>query len=263
MENYQKIFRGIENTIQIETGLKKEDFDKLFLNHKSLNKKTFTNEEIWKLFVNVIFNSGFKASTVTHKLNDIYEVFGDYKKMCLVKYEDINSLIKNKKIINNEKKIKAILNNAKKFEEIIKKHKTFLNFIESYGDLNNIDNLNLLKKAIMKDYKFGFIGEVTIYHLFTDLGLNVVKPDRVLNRVFNRIGLISNDNENEKIIKICQEISKSTNEPIRYIDLIFVLFGQIDKKPEFCLNNGICLNKNPRCEKCQINNLCKYYASKK
>ena len=53
------------------------------------------------------------------------------------------------------------------------------------------------------------------------------KPDRVIRRILFRLGLISEKEDIEQSIMVGKEFSRRINEPIRYIDIIMVKYGQI------------------------------------
>jgi len=64
--------------------------------------------------------------------------------------------------------------------------------------------------------------------------------------------------ESEKDLLVAVEIgrafSKATNFPIRFIDIIFVLYGQLSQEKIEC----ICTEKNPKCNKGGIESECLY-----
>lgn len=49
---------------------------------------------------------------------------------------------------------------------------------------------------------------------------------------------------------------RSLAESSRYIDIVFVAYGQVSS-PEFGIDKGICL-KTPRCRECGITEYCRY-----
>ena len=89
----------------------------------------------------------------------------------------------------------------------------------------------------------------------TDIGLNVLKPDRVILRIFYRLGLIDNEEDLFSAVKVGRLFSRETKLPIRYIDIIFVSYGQLNQEKMEC----ICSEKNPKCLKCGVKNYCNYY----
>lgn len=97
-----------------------------------------------------------------------------------------------------------------------------------------------LKKSL--ESNFNYLGDVTSYHFFTDIGLNVLKPDRVICRIFYRLGLIESENNLEGTVKVGRAFSEAINLPIRFIDIIFVLYGELDQEKLVC----ICSEKKPK-----------------
>jgi DNA-3-methyladenine glycosylase I len=193
------------------------------------------------------------AATVTAKLPAIKKHLSDYK--CVKEYgeEDVKRIMSEKGIICNEKKIRACIKNAQKFDDIVKRYGSFGGYVESFGDLNKESTLNTLKEELMK---FEFLGIRTAYHFMLDMGLNVWKPDRVICRILYRLGLIDTKEDIEKTVRVGREISNKVGLPIRYVDIVFVKYGQEGAEEPFGLDNGICLSNNPRCHLCGIREFC-------
>lgn len=103
--------------------------------------------------------------------------------------------------------------------------------------------------------RFKGLGRITAYHFMTDIGLEVIKPDRVLVRIFTRMGLLKDTDDSFCAIEIGRQFSKATNLPIRYIDIIFVLYGQLNVPKIKC----ICSEKHPHCEICGARMFCAYF----
>ncbi|WP_094226858.1 hypothetical protein [Methanolobus psychrotolerans] len=61
----------------------------------------------------------------------------------------------------------------------------------------------------------------------TEIGLPVLKPDRVITRIFKRIGLIESEDQLLKTVIHGRKFSQETGLPIRYIDIIFAIYGQM------------------------------------
>jgi hypothetical protein len=90
-----------------------------------------------------------------------------------------------------------------------------------------------------------------------DLGLNVMKPDRVVFRILFRLGLIDNEKDIDQVVEVGRRFAKETGEPIRYIDIIIVKYGQEGNEEGFgLLKGGICLGKKPRCHDCGVKQYC-------
>jgi DNA-3-methyladenine glycosylase I len=251
--NFKDLFQKMESTLRKQSSLSKEEFDKEFGRFKNISYRNDTNEELYWKIVQVIFYSGMKAAIVTAKLPAIRKYFADYKAVSEYQEEDIKRIMGDNEVISNEKKIKACIANARKFDDIVKRHGSFATYVESFGDLDKEIVINTLKGELMR---FGFLGVRTAYHFMLDMGLNVWKPDRVICRILYRIGLIDNKEDIEKAVRVGREISKELGLPIRYVDIVFVKYGQQGAEEPFGLDNGICLSNNPRCNLCGIKEYC-------
>lgn len=253
--NYKDLFYKMETTLRKESSLSEKDFEKYWGRFKNFHYNKDTNEEIfWKL-VQVVFYSGMKAGIVTSKLPSSKKYFYDYKRAKGYDRGDIDEIMKDQNIIHNKAKIEACIKNAVLFNKIIKDYGSFSNYLESFGDLDNEITLERVKNELKQ---FEFLGPITAYHFMLDLGLNVWKPDRVISRILKRLDLIDNLEDIDQAIKVGREIANQVKLPIRYIDIVFVKYGQMGEEEPFGLKTGICLEKNPRCSICEIQEYCTF-----
>ena len=81
----------------------------------------------------------------------------------------------------------------------------------------------------------------------------------MIRRIFYRIGLIENENDLNASIAVGREMSKQLNIPIRYIDIIFVKYGQVGQSDLLGTIDGICTENNPKCDICELKSMCRYY----
>jgi DNA-3-methyladenine glycosylase I len=161
--------------------------------------------------------------------------------------------------IHHLKKIHACIKNARQFESVLDKYGSFRNYLDQFDPFDE-NKLNDLKFDLMK--RFEFLGGITVFHFLTNLGFNVLKPDRVVCRVFERLGLISDRNDIYKAVEVGKKFSEATGYPIRCIDIIFAKYGQMGKdlfmgEPVFGLEDGICFEKNPKCFVCGVKSFCR------
>jgi len=251
-EKLKDIFEKVRDTEYDYSSLTKAEFDEKYDLYKNYENKVLSNNDFYKILVDIIFYSGFKASTVDKYLGTIHACFSDYKVVMNYSPEIVEQIKNNPKMIKNRAKIDACVKNAYKINEILEEYDSIQSYIASYNPNASDDCLFKLKKSLEKN--FSFIGCVTSYHFLTDIGLNVLKPDRVILRIFNRLGLIKNEKDLFGAVKIGRAFSVATNLPIRYIDIIFVMFGQLGlEKIE-----SICTEKNPKCQKCGVVEDCLY-----
>ena len=111
--------------------------------------------------------------------------------------------------------------------------------------------------------RFSYLGKITAFHLLTQIGAPVLKPDLVIMRMFHRLGLIASEQTTEEnllaAVREGQKFAQATGLPIRYIDAVFVSYGQV-KQLGVGVAQGICVKK-PQCKICGITNYCEYYRS--
>ncbi len=259
MKNYKDIFDKVESTL-IRVGSENLSAEKIRANldkFKKLGSKIPNDADYYKSLVHIIFYSGFRAATVTPKLPVIDEHFPNYETVAGYDESMVNTILSDKKMIRNKRKVQACIGNAKIFKSIISEHGSFQNYINSFSPTESFENLMLLKEELEYRFKGKGLSKVTTYHFLMDIGLPVIKPDRVICRIFQRLGLIENDEQLLKTIIQGRKFAQATGHHIRYIDIVFVAYGQV-KSLEYGLVKGICLEQNPSCSICGIKNYCKY-----
>lgn len=266
MKEYSKselktIFNLAEKSLFKTSPLKKNELEANFKHYKQLHKKSKSFEEIYWLIVCVTFYSGFKTATVDDKLVAIKKVLGNYKKVAQYKTNTVNMLLKNNKIIKHSQKIKACIHNAKQIILLAKEFKTFEDYKKSFGSLDDEQSLKKFIKDLRRRFKY--LGNITVYHFLTDIGVNVLKPDRVLCRIFFRLGLTKSIKDLFGVIEQGRKFAIATGHPIRYIDIIFVYYGQLSFKPELDTKAEICTERKPDCDSCGLTAYCNYFKTKR
>lgn len=257
MYEYEKVFRAFENGL-LNYGSKRKPKDQIQTQldkFKSFEARTLSNKQYYEILVFVVFYSGFKAATVTSKSEVIRKHFPNLEDVANYNSNDIDRILNDPHMIRNRKKITACVNNARTFKKLIKKYGSFKNYLDSFDAFSSFENLLLLKEEL--EAKFSYLKRITVYHFLTDIGMPVLKPDRVICRIFERLGLIENNSQLLKTIIHGRKFSEATRLPIRYIDIVFAAYGQAQSK-EFGIDKGICLKK-PRCNLCEASNYCHYY----
>jgi DNA-3-methyladenine glycosylase I len=259
MKDYKTIFEKVESAL-IRAGSRNLPTDKIRASldvYKHIENKTFSDANYYWILVYVIFYSGFRAATVTAKLDLIRRYLQDYETAAGYDETEVNKILNDPEMIRNRRKIQACIENAKVFKWIVNTHRSFQAYIDSFAPTVSFENLMLLKEEL--EYRFDGLGRITTYHFLTDIGLPVLKPDRVICRIFQRLGLIESDEQLLKTVIQGRRFAQATGHPIRYIDIVFVASGQM-ASPEFGLTTGICLEQNPLCEICGATDCCTYYA---
>lgn len=259
MKDYKKIFENVEASLIAEGSkhLSNEIVRGNLNRFKQLEGKTFSDNEYYRIIVDVIFYSGFRAATVNLKIDTIHKYFPNYEVVADYSEKDINNILVDKGMIRNRRKIKSCVENAKIFKVLIQKHGSFQNYIDEFKPNQSFENLLLLKEEL--ENRFSGLGKITAYHFLTDIGLPVLKPDRVICRIFERLGLIDSRKQYLEAILQGRKFAEATGHPIRYIDIIFVAYGQVQSK-EFGIERGICSETKPLCHLCQARKFCNYYS---
>lgn len=262
MTEYKAIFEKIESTL-FNVGSQSLPANEIRAKldaRKKLEGKTFTDAEYYWRLVYVVFYSGFKAATVNEKLDLIRKYFPDH--LTVSKYGDnkIMEILDDIDMIKNRRKIQACVDNAKTFKSIVDENGSFQAYIYSFAPTASFENLMLLKEEL--EYRFSGLGRITTYHFLTDIGLPVIKPDRVICRIFKRLGLIESEEQLLKTVIQGRKFAEAINQPIRYVDIVFVAYGQV-KSGDFGLTSGICLENSPLCSLCGVKNDCRYYTNRR
>lgn len=253
---YREAFHALERSI-LEIGSKIRPESEIRKNlswFKTFEGRTFTDDEYYDILVGVVFYSGFRATTVEAKMPAIRRWFGDFRKAAQYGKAEIQELLADPEMIGNRKKIIACVENARATANVVKKFGSFQHYIYSFDPKSTDANLNRLARDARD--RFSYLGEVTVLHFLTDIGMPVLKPDLVICRTFKRLGLIESEDDLRGAVEQGRRFAAATGEPIRYIDIVFVSYGQMSY-PDFGLEKGICL-KNPRCEMCGIREYCTF-----
>lgn len=254
---YKQIFEKSEETL-LAYGSKHMAVEEIQANldeFKTYEHRRLSDDDYFSIMIAIIFYSGFKAAIVTAKMEVIKRHFPSWEIVAGYTQQDISSILSDSKMIRNRRKIEACAYNAKLFDSIVSKHGSFQNYIDSFKPYDSFENLMLLKGDLKN--RFQYLGKVTVYHFLTDMGFPVIKPDRVICRIFYRLGVI--DDEDQLLDTVIQgrNFAEAVGKPIRYIDIVFVAYGQAQSL-EFGIDQGICL-KQPRCQFCGLTELCRYY----
>lgn len=256
---YKGVFDGVESRLmRLGSANKPEaevraELDKF----KSFGGRTLTDDDYFSILVFVAFYSGFKAATVTAKRCVIKAHFPDWRTVAAYTEADIQRVIDDAKMISREGKIRACVANANVMGALIAQHGSFRQYVDSFAPSESFESLLLLKESLSAS--FAYLGGVTVYHFMTDIGLPVLKPDRVICRIFTRLGLLENEDQLLKAVLQGRKFAEATGHPIRYIDIVFVAYGQVQSM-EFGIEQGICL-KAPRCGECGVKRYCNYAKS--
>jgi DNA-3-methyladenine glycosylase I len=208
--------------------------------------------------VHITCYSGFRAATVEAKLDTIDKWFPDYETVSQYGPDQIDRISADPQMIGNERKLKACIDNAKSFAAVVERNGSFQAYLDSFQPRTSFANLLRLRSDLMS--RFAFLGRVTSLHFLMELAFPVLKPDRVVTRIFHRLGFLADESFDEEslhqAIRVGQKFAEATGHPIRYVDIVFVAYGQV--RADSSLQQGICLKDNPRCTICGVRSYCTY-----
>lgn len=258
MTDYQGIFSRAESTL-IAIGSESKPVAELreeLSRYRHVGDRTFSDDGYFQLLVAAVFFSGFRAAIVGEKLSAIYDYFSHYESVANYSEADVKRMLQDPGIVRNPRKVRYCIHNAQGVQRIVEKHGSFEAYLEHFGKAQSFQDLMLLTEDLI--WRFQGLGAITVYHFLTEIGLPVLKPDRVICRIFQRLGLIESEEHRLRAIVEGRRFAEATGEPIRYIDIVFVKCGQI-RSPELGIDRGICLERDPRCSLCGLRGHCRYW----
>ena len=256
---YREVFENVEKTLlavrsrRVPKEVQLAELDAF----KDYANRQLSDDEYFRIMVKVVFYSGFRAETVKQKEAVIFRHLPDLKTVAAYGDREVEVILNDSNMIRNARKVEACIANARLMAELADRHGSFRAYLLTFGELKQLEDVLLVKETL--EASFAFFGGITTYHFMTDAGLPVLKPDRVLTRMFERLGLIENDKQLLKTVLQGQKFAVATGLPIRYIDIVFVLYGQASATA-YGIDKGICLEKAPQCSACGIRAHCRYEA---
>ncbi len=259
MTDYRSIFDAFETSLIRHSSLPEAKLREELAAFRIDSSTTFTDEIYFDRILTSIFYSGMRADTVTGKLPTIRRYLLDWQTTSKYTDVDIDLMMANPDMLRNRRKITFAIENARVFQEIVDKHSSFANYIASFQAHASFENLMFLKEEL--EYRLSGLGPITTYHFMTDIGLPVLKPDRVICRIFLRLGLIDDVRQLLKTVIQGRKFAAATGHPIRYIDIVFVSYGQA-ANADWGMTRGICLGEKPSCQICSAKVYCNYYGDR-
>lgn len=258
---YEKVFKEIENSLLAygSKHLPREQIQSALDRYKTFGERELTDDLCYSLLVDVAFYSGMGAAIVTKRLPIIHEHFADFRKVADFGEEDIDRILADDKMLRHPGKVEACVENAAVIRKIVEQHGSFAAYLTGFDADTSFENLLLLKEELQG--RFAYLGDITVYHFLTEMGFPVIKPDRVIARLFQRLGLVDFEKQQLKTVIHGRKFADATSLPVRYVDIVLVAFGQVQSL-EFGIDRGICLDE-PRCEHCSLNNRCLYFQEQK
>jgi DNA-3-methyladenine glycosylase I len=254
--DYKEIFNRVEAALY--KTCEDQDQARAYLEErKHLEGRIFTDDEYYEKLVKVVFYAGFRAQTVDDKLPAILRHFPDYR--AVARYDDVQerSIVDDDQMIRNRNKIRASIENAKMVRDLVAEYGSVQAYIDSHYPTHSDDDL----KSLIDDLqpRLTGLGEINLYFFLMTAGMPVLKPDRVIKRIFTRLGFVRDNASNWDFVVVGRRFAEATGHPIRYVDAVFVFYGQV-QTTKIGLDQGICLEESPRCWMCGATEYCSYYS---
>jgi DNA-3-methyladenine glycosylase I len=257
--NFNELFGLIIETIIKNSNYSREMVLSRFERFKHFDFETFNDQYLYQVLAYIPFYAGMKAKTVTNKIETIKEYFPDYKTVSQYNESDINRMLADSKMIRHKEKIKAAISNAKRVKSLVERHGSFKDYLRSLNFNRSPEDLEIAADRLKNT--FSYLGEATVHHFLTDIGAKTIKPDRVIMRVFTRLGLVANETCLDDARLVCNRFVEETGYSHRYVDIVIVKLGHIEDDLDIGLPQGICLEKEPGCGKCLVKPRCFYRQS--
>lgn len=247
-----------------------------------------SDADFWHLAATKPFYSGKRAGAIREKVEQAGEHLRDYNALASESWsaggEGRAAYEADPQAYQNKKDLPRILRGAR---NIVRRQRNLggRSLVEIFiperdRDLSP-DSLQRIYKNMNGELEFGF---VTTLHVMTDLGLPVVKTDRVLTRVAIRLGLITHRSKGDfdellprdmttkqsmalgmeeefsfQLQAVLREAAKATGLSMRAIDWLLVKMG-MDPDPNAGFVNTICGDK-PKCSICHAQPYCRLGAT--
>jgi 3-methyladenine DNA glycosylase Tag len=195
-----------------------------------------------------IQNAGMKATVVTSKMPHFRKAFADFDIEKVSKYGDkeFAGLLNNPDIIRNQRKLRDCIINAGKMKTISKENGSFGEFLSQ-----NQHNPEKLKEIMQK---FSSVGPALALNFLKDIGMDFIKPDVHVLRIFSRLGLIDNENSFNPALHVAEEFKRATGEKLSVIDAVFWMYGG---GGDGHIKKAICNKNKPFCNECPLT-MCKH-----
>jgi DNA-3-methyladenine glycosylase I len=228
--------------------------------YKHAGEDIKTDDDYYRLMVMTVFYSGFRAQTVTDKRDIILGHFPDWCTTVAYSAHDLMRIASDPRMIKNIKKIEGCAANAREFQRLTGKFGSFKGYLADFDVAQSYEEVMRLSEDMRR--RFSGLGPITVLHYLSEIGLPVMKPDRVICRVFCRLGIIQDESDTFDALRKGRLIAQETGQPIRYVDIVFVALGQQQNK-EYGIERGLCLKINPACHLCGARPYCRYYAGRR
>src|SRR6185312_7297812 len=174
--------------------------------HDRLCLSRLTEKEILKEFAWVVLSSGMNYKVISGLFNNFSDAFYQWQSAELIEENKKLCTKKAMKIFANEKKLNAIV--------------YFCGIVADIGIQELKDKI--VDRGIDYIQSFPYMGDATSYHFAKNIGVDVVKPDRHLVRISQKLGF-------ETPHEMCSMVSIATADKLSVVDLVYWRYAVIDR----------------------------------
>lgn len=245
-----------------------------------------SDEDFWKIAAMKPFYAGKRASAVDERVPHMLKKYlGDREALDSKEWNEggkrFEKFLKDSGNYRHKPALKKVIRAARRINEWKRVNDRSILDFYTYrrGDVSTPEAMRQIHEHLQGDLRFG---AVTIFHLMTELGFQVVKPDRVLNRSTVRMGWMNGYDKNGArypldpdittrratslgndadfmwaLQGVYRDISEVSGVSMRSLDYIVVKLGQEpDEKGGFA--RTVCHAKKPLCRLCSVKPMCAY-----
>ena len=168
--------------------------------------RRLTESEILKEFAWVVLSSGMNYKVISRLFNNFSDAFYQWQSAELIERNKKSCTKKAMKVFANEKKLNAIVH--------------FCGVVADIGVQELKDRI--VDRGINYIQAFPYMGSATAYHFAKNIGVDVVKPDRHLVRISQKLGF-------DTPHQMCSLVSTATADKLSVVDLVYWRYAVIDK----------------------------------
>lgn len=222
-----------------------------------LDTNTLSYDEfLFGMLVQAVFSGGMKGKTVDAAMPVLKNAcFGwNINKVASLAESDLEEIAKLPGTIGNMPKLRAMRNNAKKVLGLQKTFGSFYNFLKGYSSVEKLADALANKKS---QYRFEYIGNITVHDFLRNTGFGTIKPDRHVTRFMQRIGLLPESTTEQLTISIATQFAANADISLPVLDgLLYLFCGDRPDVVSFATCGAV-----PNCKECPITDYCKQYQS--
>ncbi|MBO7528023.1 MAG: hypothetical protein J6T74_09095, partial [Clostridia bacterium] len=248
VKDYRKMFNILDEYLSKRL----QNVDKTILQaiENRKNGKTFSFNEHLKGLIFSLLSSQRDWSGIHKNRQYIEKLFFNFDKNKIKNcdYHYFISSLKSRSLGNRaiNKQMETLNYNISVLEEIENEYGLLDNFVTRLKP-NAISALLACKES---PYALKQIGFPLALEYLRNVGIDTIKPDVHIVRIFRRLGLIQGDEPEEKtVLKVVEKLSEESGYTKAYIDFLLWHYCSVGF-------GNICSENKPKCEMCVIKEFC-------